>query len=74
MVNIWTKSSEARCVTRRVVSDKGVVGYETIRGEGSSNGCRVYIVWASQIVRAEGYVIGKDKDKDEDEFISSLPL
>ena len=60
-VNIWTKASRARCVVSRVVGKDGVVGYGTIVGEGSSNGSRHYIIWAPQIVRAEGWVVGSDE-------------
>lgn len=60
-VNVWTKSSRARCITTRVVSNEGVVGYWTIVGEGSSNGCRRYIVWEPQIIKAEGWIVGQDE-------------
>jgi hypothetical protein len=57
-VNIWTKSSACRCITRRVEHD-GKVWYWTIKGEGSSNGCREYEIPADKIVRAEGWMVAR---------------
>jgi hypothetical protein len=56
-VNIYTKASAARCITSRVVDQYGHVHYWTIRGEGSSNGCREYAIRADRIVRAEGWIV-----------------
>lgn len=67
-VNIWTKGSRARCITDRVVSVEGLVGYDTIVGEGSSNGSRHYIIWAPQIIRAEGWVVGEDTEMTTSEI------
>lgn len=63
-VNIWTKGSRCRCIVSRFVGGgerggrPGVVYYETIRGEGSSNGCRHTFIAAPDIVRAEGWTVG----------------
>jgi hypothetical protein len=57
MVDIWTKASRARCVTSRV-EHNGHIWYWTIKGEGSSNGCREYAIRADKIVRAVGHIIG----------------
>jgi hypothetical protein len=50
MVDIRTKSGRWRCIT----SKRGD-GYWTIRGEGSSNGCRETWVPADRIVEARGH-------------------
>ena len=55
-VNIWTKAGRVRCVTGKIIW-QGRVHYTTIRGEGSSNGCRETLVDAAKIVRAEGWVV-----------------
>lgn len=57
-VNIWTKGSMCRYITSRG-EHKGRVYYWTIRGEGSSNGSRDTAIWADDIVRAEGWIVGE---------------
>lgn len=58
-VNIWTKASQARCITSKTRDQYGNVWYHTIKGEGSSNGCREYPIAADKIVRAVGIIVGE---------------
>jgi cytochrome c2 len=56
-VNIWTKAGSCRCITSRGENAHGVY-YWTIRGEGSSNGCRETYIYADRIYRAEATIVG----------------
>lgn len=60
MVNIRTKAGRWRCVTSRI-EHNGETYYWTIRGEGSSNGCRETAIREGDIVAAMGHVVGADK-------------
>ena len=55
-VDIRTKASEWRCITS-AVEHQGERHYWTIKGEGSSNGCREYAIPASKITQARGWKI-----------------
>lgn len=68
-VNIWTKASQSRCIASKVRDQYGKTWYWTIKGEGSSNGCRKYAIPEDKIVRAVGTIVG-DEDQIPDEFKS----
>jgi hypothetical protein len=56
MVDIKTKAGSWRCVTSAVMH-RGERYYWTIRGEGSSNGCRETAIPASKITQARAHYL-----------------
>ena len=65
-VDIRTKAGRWRCITMRqhgmgLWRGADVPGYWTIRGEGSSNGCRETWVEVPRIVEARGWRIFDDE-------------
>ena len=68
MVNIWTKAGSCRCITSKqhgmgIESGIDRPGWWTIRGEGSSNGCRETWVSAHRVVRAVGIIVGERDER-----------